>query len=326
MNTIMIGSDGVCWSPVVPVSSALIWSIAFGRPGALSAYSTGSANWSDSWVEFIKGCVCSSKTFKEAAAGCDAIFHLAAMVSVPECEREPARCERVNTEAVEIAADTGIAVDASVVFNSSCAVYGPNSPLPCSESATPSPISAYGLSKAKAECAIQSRIAAGGLQATCLRLFNVVGPGQRSDVPYAAVVPIFATALLEGRPLRVHGDGLQTRDFVPVDLVVEAMMRSVATPCNRAVNVATGKRTSVLELITMLSTVIGHKAECIHDEPIPEDIRHSVGDTGLFESMLGLPERWRSDETLLGTLTFVVEAIKRTAHCTPSTSAHEPNR
>jgi UDP-glucose 4-epimerase len=279
----------------------------------LDDLSSGSANWADTAVEFIEGCVCSTDTFEQAAEGCDAIFHLAAMVSIPECERSPARCEQVNTESAGTAAEIGLASGASIVFSSSCAVYGANPPLPCNESAPLDPISAYGRSKARAEDAIYSRVTGQGLQASCLRLFNVVGPGQRPDVPYAAAVPIFATALHEGRPLHIHGDGLQTRDFVPVELVVEAMMRSAATPCNRSVNIATGRQTSLIELIGMLSRAMGRTPRCVHDEPRVGDIRHSVGDTTLLESLLDLPGPWADGEALATTLASTAAFIERQA-------------
>jgi len=292
----------------------------------LDDLSTGCPNWSDSGVEFIQGCVSSTETFQRAAEGCKTIFHLAGIVSISDCERSPRRCEQINTEAAATAADVGVAVGATVVFSSSCAVYGASPALPCTESATLEPISTYGLSKARAETAIRARIAECGLQATCLRLFNVVGTGQRPDVPYAAAVPIFTAAMLEGKPLRIYGDGQQTRDFVPVDLAVEAMMRAAGSPCNRAVNVATGRKTSVLDLIAMLSKVIGRTPEYLHEEPRPGDIRHSIGDTRLLESSLGLPGQWQHDEALSRILPSIVQTIESTIHPTPSTSAHDPNR
>ncbi|MDP6479986.1 MAG: NAD-dependent epimerase/dehydratase family protein [Phycisphaerales bacterium] len=292
----------------------------------LDDLSTGCPNWSDSGVEFIEECVSSTGTFQRAAEGCKAIFHLASIVSIPDCERSPRRCERINVEAAATAADVGVAVGATVVFSSSCAVYGTSPTLPCTELATPEPISEYGLSKARAETAIQTRIAGHGLQATCLRLFNVVGAGQRPDVPYAAAVPIFTAAMLEGKPLRIYGDGRQTRDFVPVDLAVEAMMRAAESPCNRVVNVATGRGTAVLDLIAMLSKVIGCTPECLHEEPRAGDIRHSVGDTRRLESSLGLLGQWQHDDALSHILPSVVQAIETNVRPTPSTSAHNPNR
>jgi UDP-glucose 4-epimerase len=292
----------------------------------LDDLSTGSPTWADGQVEFIEGCVTSRATLQRAAGGCEVLFHLAAMVSAPECEQSPERCHQINVEATATAADVAGDIGATIVFTSSCALYGADTPLPCAESARPSPISVYGSSKARAEAAIESRRAEGGLQATPLRLFNVVGGGQRPDVPYAAVVPIFAAALCAGRPLHIHGDGLQTRDFIPVDLAIEAMLRAAARPCNQPINVASGRQTSLLELITMLSAASGRVAERVHGQPRPEDIRHSVGDTSLLESCLGLPGRWGCSDALFDAIASVVDAIAGSDHAAPPLPDHTPKQ
>jgi len=275
----------------------------------LDDLSTGRPRWTNAPAELIEGCVRSRATFEQAAADCEVVFHLAAMVSAPECEALADRCHAINVEATGIAAKVATQYDATLVFASSCAVYGDSPSRPCDESTPTRPISVYGDSKAQAERVIEAEVATRRLPATSLRFFNVVGGGQRPDVPYAAAVPIFATALLDGKVLQIHGDGLQTRDFLPVELAVEAMLRAANMPCNQPVNVATGRETSLLELIGMLSAITGREAEWVHTEPRPADIRHSVGDTRLLESRLGLPSQLGSRDVLLQALASVVELI-----------------
>jgi UDP-glucose 4-epimerase len=246
----------------------------------LDDLSTGQNRWADTEVDFLEASVTSHPDISRAIDECDVVFHLAAMVSIPQCEQAPDACRRVN---------------------------GPDASLPCLESATPQPVSVYGASKIEAEHAIESMIRSRSLQATCLRFFNIVGPGQRPDLPYAAAIPIFAAAVRADQPLCVFGDGMQTRDFVPVDLAVEAMMRSAATPCNRTLNVATGIQTTLLDIIDMISKACDRPAMCTHTPPRAEDIRHSVGDTTLLQNLLGLPGQWGTTASLRDAVTGVAQ-------------------
>ncbi|MDG2478234.1 MAG: NAD-dependent epimerase/dehydratase family protein [Phycisphaerales bacterium] len=277
------------------------------RVRVLDNLSTGRTTWADPNIEFIEDTVTSNSAMAQAFDGCDVAFHLAAMVSVPECEQAPADCRRVNVDATATAARLAAENNASLVMASSCAVYGPDASLPCAETAVPQPLSVYGASKFEAEHAITSMIRNGSLEASCLRFFNVVGSGQRPDVPYAAAIPIFAAAIAADEPLHIFGDGLQTRDFVPVDLAVEAMLRSAAAPSNRTVNVATGIQTTILDVVDMISKACDRPASCVHEPPRPEDIRHSVGDITLLQNTLGLPERWGTSMALRDAVTQVAK-------------------
>jgi len=276
------------------------------RVRVLDNLSTGRTTWADPNIEFIEDTVTSSSAMAQAFDGCDVAFHLAAMVSVPECEQAPDDCRRVNVDATATAARLAAENNASLVMASSCAIYGPDASLPCVESATPQPSCVYGASKCEGEHAITSMIRNGSLEATCLRFFNVVGSGQRPDVPYAAAIPIFAAAIRADQPLHIFGDGKQTRDFVPVDLAVEAMLRAAATPCNRTLNVATGTQTTLLDVIDIISAACNRPAQCGYKPPRPEDIRHSVGDITLLQKLLGLPEQWGTPAALRNAIEHVV--------------------
>lgn len=273
----------------------------------LDDLSTGQTHWSDTEVDFLEASVTSHADISRALDECDVVFHLAAMVSIPECEQAPDVCHRVNVDATATLAQMAADYNVRLVFASSCAIYGPDATLPCLESATPQPVSVYGASKIEAEHAIESMIRSRSLQATCLRFFNIVGPGQRPDLPYAAAIPIFAAALRADQPLCVFGDGMQTRDFVPVDLAVEAMMRSAATPCNRTLNVATGIQTTLLDIIDIISKACDRPATCTHTPPRAEDIRHSVGDVTLLQNLLGLPGQWGTTISLRDAVTRVAQ-------------------
>lgn len=269
--------------------------------------STGHTVWTDPHIECIEDTVTSRAAVEQAMDGCDAVFHLAAMVSVPECEQAPDACRSVNVDATATVAGIAAENNITVVFASSCAIYGPDACLPCVETAVPQPLSVYGASKFEAEHAIESMIQSRSLLATCLRFFNVVGPGQRPDVPYAAAIPIFAAAIKADQPLHIFGDGQQTRDFVPVDLAVEAMLRAGATPCNRTLNVATGRPTTLLEVIDMISAACNRPAQRDYEPPRSEDIRHSVGDITVLHQLLGLPGQWGTPAALRTAIEQVVQ-------------------
>jgi len=255
------------------------------------------------------GSVCDPQAVAAAVAGVDAVMHLAAMVSVPECEQEPERCHRVNVEGTRLVADVAAREAATLVLASSCAVYGPNNAPPCSETDPIGPASHYASSKADAEQVVQAAL---GERGTCLRLFNVIGGGQRADVAYAAVAPIFAEALLAGRPLEVHGDGLQTRDLVPVGLAVEALCRAASSPTGGPINVGTGVATNLRSLITLLEAATGTAASITHTPPRSADIRNSWADTSRLESLLGLPGPWADAEALQNAVCDLVSAIPST--------------
>ncbi|MDP7029559.1 MAG: NAD-dependent epimerase/dehydratase family protein [Phycisphaerales bacterium] len=258
-------------------------------------------------VSLHMGSVTDPDAVARAAEGADAVAHLAAMVSVPECQQAPEQCRSINVEGTRVVADAAAREGATLVLASSCAVYGDTTTPPCRETAPPAPASRYAQSKADAEQVVLSTL---GRAATCLRLFNVLGAGQRADVAYAAVAPIFAEALLAGRPLQVHGDGLQTRDLVPVGLAVEAMCRAAIAPTGGVVNVGTGTATSIAALITLLEAATGRTASVVHTDPRPADIRASWACTERLQARFGLPGVWADPEALMQAVTGLVTDLQ----------------
>ena len=249
-------------------------------------------------VELIVGGVECSDVVEQASADCTTIFHLAARVSVPEAEADPETCRLVNVQGTANVVAAAVSRLARFVLASTCAVYGDPDLIPISESTPVQPLSIYGHSKASAETITCEAIAAAGLQGSCLRLFNVVGHGQHVTSAYAAVVPRFAECLRAGAPPTIEGDGLQTRDFVPVDFVVECMVQTAMDPGEPVVNVGTGRETSLLELLEHMQGMAGTKLQPTFAAGRIGDIRRSVADVELLHRRIGSCDPSRLEHAL----------------------------
>jgi nucleoside-diphosphate-sugar epimerase len=241
-----------------------------------------------------RGDINSKKTLREAMHGCDAIVHLAAVVSVPQSIEEPEKTITVNVDGtrnvLQCALDGGVS---NVVVASSAAVYGTCPDMPLIESAPVECLSPYAQSKATNEedvVAFRTK----GLNAIALRFFNVYGPGQRSDSSYASLIPSFLHAMKNGERPTIHGDGEQTRDFVHVHDLARAIYKTVARkePYEHAVaNIASGTQISVLEVIrcinqflkerTNMETIVPH-----HGDTRKGDVRHSCGSAERITKMI----------------------------------------
>lgn len=248
-------------------------------------------------AELVVGDVADERVVRRAVAGCRHVIHLAAMVSVPLSIDDPARCARTNitgTESVLRAAVEG-GVE-SVVHASSAAVYGPEPSVPSGESDAIVCASPYAESKAAGEAAIASYSADRGLRAASLRLFNVFGPRQDSRSAYAAAVAAFVEAAIARRPAVIHGDGRQTRDFVPVGEVVGAFLRATLALADRAraphiaggaFNIGLGRETSLLELVRLIGDAAGFHATPRLGPSRPGDVRRSCADLSRSRALLG---------------------------------------
>ncbi|TVR03279.1 MAG: NAD-dependent epimerase/dehydratase family protein [Deltaproteobacteria bacterium] len=231
-------------------------------------------------TRLVVGDVRDRDTIAHAAARCDAVVHLAAIVSVPLCDAQPDIADAVNrggtARVLQVAEAAGIR---RVVFASSAAVYGSADVIPQHEDLAVAPLSDYGAHKADGErlCAAATR--RGSLAAFPLRFFNVYGPGQSDDGPYAAVLTAWNDAIRAGRPLRVDGDGRQTRDFVHVDDVVHAIRLALGAARRHAghpLNVGSGNATAIGDLAAQLCAWAGHGAGTVPGPPRRGDVRHSV--------------------------------------------------
>ncbi len=208
-------------------------------------------------------------------------MHLAARPSVPRSLLDPVASHDANAtgtlQVLEAARRHG---GVHVVVASSSSVYGSNPILPKREDMVPMPVSPYAASKLAAESYALAYHSSFGLPVLAFRFFNVFGPLQAADHAYAAVVPAFLDAATRGKPLPVHGDGLQTRDFTYVGSVVqvlgEALRRTVTDP--RPVNLAFGTRVSLLDLIALIERLLGTTLDRDHAPSRVGDVRDSQAD------------------------------------------------
>jgi UDP-glucose 4-epimerase len=231
-------------------------------------------------VELLCGNV--SDLAEGAVVGADVVYHLAAQVSVPRSVEDPLASHRStlsSTLAVLHAAQrAGVR---RVVLASSSAVYGDRPPMPKKEAHEPAPASPYALAKLCSELHAQHWAEFRSLQTVSLRFFNVYGPRQDPRSPYAAAIPIFISNLLADQPVPVFGDGKQTRDFTFVEDVVQGILSASAAvgASGRVYNIASGRGTSILELIETLAQLIGVRAQLEMLPPRVGDIKHSRADT-----------------------------------------------
>jgi UDP-glucose 4-epimerase len=250
---------------------------------ALDNLSSGSAaNLHGTDVELIEGSILDEDLLEEVVTGADAVVHLAARPSVPRSLANPMASHAVNASGTLYVLEACRRRSIHVVAASSSSVYGSVPGLPEHEDLPTRPLSPYGASKVATEAYLLAYGASFDLPALALRFFNVYGPLQPAGHAYAAVVPSFIDAALRGRPLRIHGDGRQTRDFTYVGTVVrvlaEAVIRRVTSPV--PVNLASGTRMSILELARQLAIIADVPIEIRHEPPRAGDVRDSQAADG----------------------------------------------
>jgi nucleoside-diphosphate-sugar epimerase len=240
-------------------------------------------------VEFLEGDLADAAVAERAAAGMDYVLHQAAIPSVPRSVTDPVTSNRANIDAslsiLVAARDAGVK---RLVYAGSSAAYGDLPTLPKREDMPTSPLSPYALQKLVAELYCQMFTRLYGLETVTIRYFNVFGPRQDPGSPYSGVISLFATALLEGRRPVIYGDGEQTRDFTYVTNVVDGVLRACAAPkaIGEVINVATGARISLNELLRTMNRVVGTDLEAIYGESRAGDVRDSQADITKARALL----------------------------------------
>jgi nucleoside-diphosphate-sugar epimerase len=276
----------------------------------LDNFSTGNrANLEGLDVEIVEGELRSYERVHRAVRGAEVVYHLGALGSVPRSVQDPLTSSAVNIEGtlnVLLAArDEGIR---RVVYSSSTSVYGSTRQLPTTEDTPPDPISPYGVAKLAAEryCVSFSRVY-DSLETAVLRYFNVFGPRQSPSSQYAAVVPLFVTAIADGQPVQIHGDGEQSRDFTYVENVVDATLRAgVADGANGEIfNIANGTPATVNALADTIGAILGKPVVKDHLAARAGDIRDSWADLSKAERILGYRPAVELDEGLRRTVEFL---------------------
>ncbi|MEO1498127.1 MAG: NAD-dependent epimerase/dehydratase family protein [Planctomycetota bacterium] len=258
-----------------------------------SGYEKNLSHLSDA-VEFVRAGVCDAAAMDRACEGVEVIYHQAAMASVPASIRSPmdshAACMTGTVQVLDSARRAGVR---RVVMAASAAAYGDQLSAAKRETDPAKPLSPYAASKVASELYCQAFTEAFGLETVALRYFNVYGPRQDPGSEYSAVIPIFVTKLIAGERPTVFGDGMQSRDFVFVGDVVQAnlLAADAADASGRVINVATGRHTTLLDLIAAINGALGSTVEPIFDEPRDGDIRESLADITIARQTLDYEPR-----------------------------------
>jgi UDP-glucose 4-epimerase len=222
------------------------------------------------------------------------VLHLAALVSVPESFRDPALNYRLNLATADSLARRCLQFDCKrLVFASSAAVYGTTATLPNQESAAPQPQSPYAAAKLAAEVMLLGYAASYGLEAICLRYFNVYGPRQDPTSPYSGVLSIFTDRFQRGLPVTIYGDGEQTRDFISVRDVARANGEALlgTDVVSGRYNVCTGRAVSLNQVLAIYRELFPGVPPAEYSTARIGDIRHSLGDPTQLRDMLRFDAR-----------------------------------
>lgn len=262
-------------------------------------------------VRLVEADVRDAAALARACEGVEAVFHLAAQISVAASMERPEETVQVNTNGTLalIAAARRCGVR-TIVLSSSAAIYGSDPKLPKRESMSPDPRSPYAVSKLDGEYHLRMFAASQGMRAVALRYFNVFGPRQDPKSQYAAAIPAFISRALAGETITIHGDGGQTRDFVFVEDVVRAnlMAAGALPPQGRGAppfavyNVGCGRSVTILELARRIVAATGSSSPIVHGAPRPGDVRHSRADVSRIRRDLGFRPRIAMAEGLRRTI------------------------
>jgi len=240
-------------------------------------------------VQFIEGDITDADTVAKAVTGADCVFHQAALASVPRSVEAPldtnAACVTGTLNVLQQSRLNGVR---RVVYASSSSLYGDQPKRSKSETDLPAPISPYGAAKLAAEYYCRAFYETYGFQTVALRYFNVFGPRQDPGSAYSAVIPLFITALLEGRRPTIFGNGTQSRDFTYVANVVHGnlLAADAEAAAGKSLNLAAGGSITLLEMLNVLQEVLGTNIEPVFDDPRPGDIHESLADISEAQQVL----------------------------------------
>jgi nucleoside-diphosphate-sugar epimerase len=241
-------------------------------------------------LELLEGDLADFPFAVRAVKGMDYVLHQAAIPSVPRSVQDPVTSHRANVDGglniLVAARDAGVK---RVVYAGSSSVYGNAAALPKREDMPTNPLSPYALQKLVVEqyCRIFTRLY--GLETVTIRYFNVFGPRQDPGSPYSGVISRFSSALLAGQRPTIYGDGEQTRDFTYVANVVDGVLRACSAQgaVGEVINVATGGRTSLNELLRIMARLVGCDVNPLYEQERPGDVRDSQADITKAEALLG---------------------------------------
>jgi UDP-N-acetylglucosamine/UDP-N-acetylgalactosamine 4-epimerase len=259
--------------------------------------------------EFVEGDIRNLDTCQQACTGIDLISHQAALGSVPRSIKEPQNTNDVNVggfvNMLKAAVDNKVQ---RFVYASSSSVYGDEATLPKKEEKVGNCLSPYAVSKKANELYAQVFANTYGIQLMGFRYFNIFGPRQDPDGPYAAVIPLFVKGIINRTPVYINGDGEQTRDFTFVENAVQVNVKGMLTDneaaFNKVYNVAVGEKFSVNELYQAVKNYLGSDFEPTYREERAGDVRHSLADIALAKELLGYQPTKRFEDGLQTTIAY----------------------
>jgi UDP-glucose 4-epimerase len=264
-------------------------------------------------VELIRGSITDAQAVENAVTGVDFVLHQAAIPSVPRSIEDPVGCDLVNVHGTVMVLNAARRAGVKrVVFAASSAAYGEKLPGEAKvETMIPDPLSPYAAAKIAGEHYLKVFHHALGLETVALRYFNVFGPRQDPKSQYAAAIPNFVTAALNGRPATIFGDGLTSRDFCYIDNAVEANLLActAAGAPGQVFNIACGESTSLLQAVDIIGGIVGNKIPPVHQPPRPGDIKHSLADISKAQKVLGYTGRVRFAEGIARTVAWYRQSM-----------------
>lgn len=267
-------------------------------------------------IEFCAADVNDRGELEKAVRGVEVVFHHAALASVPLSVRDPlathAACATGTLMLLDVCRGAGVR---RVVYAGSSSCYGNRPEMPKREDHPPQALSPYAAAKLAGELYCEAFAAFSALETVRLRYFNVYGPRQDPGSPYSAVIPLFVSALLEGRRPTIFGDGSQSRDFTYVDDVVRANLLAAHADgvSGKVFNIACGRSTSVLELLQSICKLLEKPFDPKFEPPRPGDVQHSWADISAAERELGYRGEFDLMEGLRRTVAWYSQAANATA-------------
>jgi UDP-glucose 4-epimerase len=256
-------------------------------------------------VEILTGSITDAAAVQTAVRGQDVVFHLAALPSVVKSVEYPVATHEICATGTLLVLDAARQAGVRrVVYAASSSAYGNIPGAVRTEDDPLAPLSPYAAAKLAGEHYCRCFTATYGLESVRLRFFNVFGPRQDPHSPYSGVIALFATAMAEGRTPRIDGDGLQTRDFVYVENVVQALIKAADAPAavGNVYNIGGGSSATVLDLVKHLNQLLGSAIQPIHGPARTGDVRHSQADISRARRDLGYEPTITFEEGLRRTL------------------------
>ena len=256
-------------------------------------------------IDFIKGDIRDRKAIRRALKGVDYVIHQAALRSVPKSVDDPFTTNDINASGtLSVLFEAKAAGVKRLVYASTSSAYGDSRHFPQKETDLPKPISPYGVSKLAGENYCVTFARTFGLETVSLRYFNVFGPRQNPESKYSAVVPIFISNILNGKPPVIEWDGRQSRDFVYVDDVVSANLNACHTRgiSGEVFNIGSGRATSVLDILNGVNRILGERKKAIFAPKRSGDVRKTYADVSRMKRFLNMKKPVKFEDGLKRTI------------------------